>query len=80
MDEWGTRWKQLQDALQYEISGKSPRPAASMRTLFGIKSEVEEKMDRFAREIEEERREAHEKGSCAEATAKNPEADDGGEA
>ncbi len=54
MDEWGKRWQQLQDALQYEISGKSPRPAASMRTLFGIKSEVEEKMERFAKEIEEE--------------------------
>ena len=27
-----------------------------MRTLFGIKSEVEEKMERFAREIEEERK------------------------
>lgn len=48
------KWKQLQQALEYEISGKAPRPACSMRTLFGIKSEVEEKMERFAREIEEE--------------------------
>lgn len=48
------KWKQLQQALEYEISGKAPRPACSTRTLFGIKSEVEQKMERFAREIEEE--------------------------
>ncbi len=79
MDEWGKRWKQLQDALQYEISGKSPRPATSTRTLFGIKSEIEEKMERFAREIEEERRAAHEKERSEGAAAQSPENDGRGE-
>ncbi|MDO5334905.1 MAG: hypothetical protein Q4F23_02365 [Coriobacteriia bacterium] len=59
MDTEEKKWKQLQQALEFEITGKAPRPACSMRTLFGIKSEVEEKMERFAREIEEERMSAH---------------------
>ncbi|MDO4854589.1 MAG: hypothetical protein Q4A43_04195 [Coriobacteriia bacterium] len=80
MDEWGKRWKQLQDALQYEISGKPPRPAASMRTLFGIKSEVEEKMDRFAREIEEKNKEARNKKRSEEEADATSENDEKGEA
>lgn len=56
MDDFERRWKLIQEQLRAQANGEPPRPVSSGRTLFGIKSTVEEKMDRFAREIEEEYR------------------------
>lgn len=66
MDDFEKRWQRIADLLQREITGDERPRVSSERTLFGIKSDVEVKMERFAREIEEEQtrkrkeREAHE--------------------
>ena len=57
MDDFEKRWKRIQDQLRIEMNGDERPHFSSGRTLFGIRSSVEEKMDRFAREIEEEARE-----------------------
>lgn len=57
MDDFEKRWKRIQDQLRIEMNGDVRPRFSSGRTLFGIRSSVEEKMDRFAREIEEEARE-----------------------
>ena len=57
MDDFEKKWKRIQDQLRIQMSGEEQPRFSSGRTLFGIKSTVEEKMDRFAREIEEEARE-----------------------
>lgn len=57
MDDFEKRWKRIQDQLRIEMNGDERPRFSSGRTLFGIRSSVEEKMDRFAREIEEEARE-----------------------
>ena len=54
MDDFERKWKMMRDYLFAEATGTEPRPFSSGRTLFGIKSEAEQKMERFAREIEEE--------------------------
>ena len=55
MSDFEKKWQRIADALQHEL-GSNVRPrVSSQRTLFGIRSEVEKKMDRFAREIEEEK-------------------------
>lgn len=56
MNEFEQRWKRINEALQHEINGDVRPRVSSGRTLFGIRSEAEEKMDRFAREIEEEQK------------------------
>lgn len=56
MDDFERRWKLIQEQLRVQASGEPPRPVSSGRTLFGIRSTIEEKMDRFAREIEDEYR------------------------
>lgn len=50
------RWERLQAALAAEIDGNTPK-VASTRTLFGIKSHVEEVIDRVV--DEENERTAH---------------------
>ena len=50
------RWKRIQDQLRIQMNGDEQPTFSSGRTLFGIRSAAEEKMDRFAREIEEEAR------------------------
>lgn len=53
MDDFQRKWKQIQDQLAYEMNGKQPH-ASTARTIFGIKSEAEKKMEKFARQINEE--------------------------
>ena len=58
MDDFERKWKIIQEHLFAEATGAEPRPFSSGRTLFGIKSEAEQKMERFAREIEEKQLDA----------------------
>lgn len=53
-NEFQKRWERIQQALAVELSGKVKPRVSSGRTLFGIKSEGEAKMDEFAKQIEEE--------------------------
>ena len=46
------RWKRIQEMLAAEASGKPVRPAVSQRTLFGIKSTVEQTIERVVEEEE----------------------------
>lgn len=48
------RWERIQQQLQVQMTGNTQPRVSSGRTLFGIKSEGERKMDEFARQIEEE--------------------------
>ena len=50
------RWKQIQDLLAAEASGRQPKPFVSQRTLFGIRSTVEQQIDQIVAEDEEQRR------------------------
>lgn len=54
MDDFDKRWQRISQLLSMEATGKERPMFSSGRTLFGIKSTAEEKMDQFAREIEEE--------------------------
>lgn len=54
MDDFQKKWQRIQDALGREYAGDVQPRVSSTRTLFGIKSEVEQKMERFAAEIDEE--------------------------
>ena len=56
MEDFERTWRLIREQLLDQASGAQPRAVSSRRTLFGIRSSVEEKMDRFAREIEEEQR------------------------
>ena len=53
-NEFQTRWERIQQALATELSDNVKPRVSSGRTLFGIKSEGEAKMDEFAKQIEEE--------------------------
>lgn len=53
-NELQKRWERIQQALATELSGEVKPRVSSGRTLFGIKSEGESKMDEFAKQIEEE--------------------------
>lgn len=48
------RWERIQDQLRLQMSGDVQPRVSSGRTLFGIQSEGERKMDEFARQIENE--------------------------
>lgn len=52
--EFERRWERIQQQLQVQMNGDVQPRVTSGRTLFGIKSEGERKMDEFARQIEEE--------------------------
>lgn len=52
------QWKRIQDILAAEASGKQLRPFVSQRTLFGIKSSVEEQIECIVAEDEAARRAA----------------------
>lgn len=54
MDEFEKRWKRIQEALAQDMNGDVKPRVTSGRTLFGIRSEGETKMDEFARKIEAE--------------------------
>lgn len=51
MNDFEKRWQRIQEALQLELTGDERPLVSSGRTLFGIRSEAEEKMERWAREI-----------------------------
>ena len=51
-NEFQKRWERIQQALAAELSGEAKPRVSSGRTLFGIKSEGETKMDAFAKQIE----------------------------
>lgn len=53
-NEFQKRWERIQQAIATELSGEIKPHVSSGRTLFGIKSEGEAKMDEFAKQIEEE--------------------------
>ena len=48
------RWERIQEQLRVQMNGDVQPHVSSGRTLFGIKSEGERKMDEFARQIEAE--------------------------
>lgn len=78
MDDFEKRWKRIQQQLGAEARGDEPHMFSSGRTLFGIKSSVELKMEQIAREDEEKRRQERLARIRAER-AKNddePDADD----
>ena len=54
MNDFDRRWQRISQLLSMEATGKERPMFSSGRTLFGIKSTAEEKMDQFALEIEEE--------------------------
>lgn len=53
-NEFQKRWERIQQALATELQGNVKPRVSSGRTLFGIKSEGEAKMDEFAKQIEAE--------------------------
>ena len=55
MDEFEKRWERMKEQLLAQAAGEEPARVTSTRTLFGIPSTVEQTMERFAGEIEEER-------------------------
>lgn len=56
VDDFEKKWQRIQDQLRIQMSGSEQPRFSSGRTLFGIRSSVEEKMDRFVREMEDEAR------------------------
>ncbi len=78
-NEFQKRWERIQQAIATEISGETKPKVSSGRTLFGIKSEGEAKMDIFAKQIEEEyaaeRRARKQQGEClaSDGERKDPE-------
>lgn len=80
MNDFDRRWQRISQLLSMEATGKERPMFSSGRTLFGIKSTAEEKMDQFAREIEEEhaakRKAAREAESKASQTDKKQEMPD----
>lgn len=56
MDDFDIRWERIQKELGRQMNGDEQPVFSSGRTLFGIRSTAEVKMDEFARQIEEEQR------------------------
>lgn len=54
MDDFEKKWKRIQEQLRIQMSGDERLRVSSGRTLFGIRSEGERKMEEFARQIEAE--------------------------
>lgn len=54
MNDFDRKWKRIQDQLGVQIRGDEPTRFSSGRTLFGIQSSVEAKMDEIAKEMEAE--------------------------
>lgn len=54
MDDFEKKWKRIQEQLRIQMSGDERPRVSSGRTLFGIQSEGERKMEEFARQIEAE--------------------------
>ena len=76
MDDFDIRWERIQKELGRQMNGDEQPVFSSGRTLFGIRSTAEVKMDEFARQIEEEQRAkrlAAKAAAKAEAAAQNAE-------
>ena len=54
MDDFEKKWKRIQEQLHIQMSGDEQPRVSSGRTLFGIRSEGERKMEEFAQQIEAE--------------------------
>lgn len=54
MDDFEKKWKRIQEQLRIQMSGDEQPRVSSGRTLFGIRSEGERKMEEFAQQIEAE--------------------------
>ena len=54
MDDFEKKWKRIQEQLRIQMNGDERPRISSGRTLFGIRSEGERKMEEFARQIEAE--------------------------
>lgn len=54
MDDFEKKWKRIREQLRIQMSGDERPRVSSCRTLFGIQSEGERKMEEFARQIEAE--------------------------
>ena len=57
MDDFEKKWRRIQEQLRIQMNGDEQPRISSGRTLFGIQSEGERKMEEFARQIERERQE-----------------------
>ena len=57
MDDFEKKWRRIQEQLRIQMNGDEQPRISSGRTLFGIQSEGERKMEEFARQIEQERQE-----------------------
>ncbi len=66
MDDFEKRWQRIQDRLRIETTGEAQPRFSSTRTLFGIRSEVEQKMDEVARQFEEENEAKRHRGDSDE--------------
>ena len=68
MDDFDRRWERIQQELARQMNGDERPRYASTRTLFGIRSTAEVKMDEFVAEIEAEqaaKRKAREEAEAA---------------
>ena len=54
MDDFEKKWKRIQEQLRIQMNGDERPRVSSGRTLFGIRSEGERKMEEFAQQIEAE--------------------------
>ena len=54
MDDFEKKWRRIQEQLHIQMNGDEQPRISSGRTLFGIQSEGERKMEEFARQIERE--------------------------
>ncbi len=70
MDDFEKRWERIQEQLRIQARGDVQPRFSSTRTLFGIRSEVEQKMDEIAREFEEDNKA---KRQAAESDGEQPE-------
>ncbi len=70
MDDFEKRWERIQEQLRIQARGDVQPRFSSTRTLFGIRSEVEQKMDEIAREFEEDNKA---KRQAAEVDGEQPE-------
>ncbi len=69
MNDFEKRWQRIAEQLQLEMSGDERPMVSSGHTLFGIRSDAEVKMERFAHEIETERTEQRRAREAAEREA-----------
>lgn len=68
------RWERIREQLQVQMHGDEQPRLCSRRTLFGIQSEVERKMDGFAAQIEAENAAKRKAKSNEDADARNAQA------